>query len=152
MALMQAQLAKLIAQDAHRDKMFAAQSALLAQPQSQSTNATAPAPVSGVETFQNIIKNAKLTKFHGDALVDKMSFAKWITSHVKAVIKVTTDQDDQQLSHQYLSGSALSQSTATQRRPQADATPHERFTSWMTEMENIILAKTRWTVWHFSLV
>jgi hypothetical protein len=56
MALMQAQLAKLIAQDAHRDKMFAAQSALLAQLQSLSTTATAPAPASGVETFQNIIK------------------------------------------------------------------------------------------------
>jgi hypothetical protein len=113
MALMQAQQAKLIAQDAHRDKMFAAQSALLAQLQSQSTNATAPAPVSGVEIFQNIIKNAKLTKFHGDALVDKMSFATWITSHVKAVISVTTDQHVQQLAHQYLSSSALSQSKAT---------------------------------------
>jgi hypothetical protein len=86
---------------------------------------------SGVENFQNIIKNARLTKFHGDALVDKMSFATWITSHVKAVIGVATDQQVQQLAHQYLSGSALSQSNSTQRRPQADATPHERFTSWM---------------------
>jgi hypothetical protein len=107
----------------------------LAQLQSQSTNATAPAPASGVEKFQNIIKNAKLSKFHGDALVDKMSFATWITSHVKAVIGVTTDQHVQQLAHQYLSDSALSKSKATQRRPQADATPHERFTSWMAEME-----------------
>jgi hypothetical protein len=90
---------------------------------------------SGVENFHNIIKNAKLTKFHGDALVDKMSFATWITSHVKAVIVVTTNQHVQQLAHQYLSGSALSQSKATQRRPQADATPHERFTSWIAEME-----------------
>jgi hypothetical protein len=69
MALMQAQLATLIAQDAPREKMFAVQSALLAQLQSQSTNATAPAPTSGVENFQN-----------------KMSFATWITSHVKAVL------------------------------------------------------------------
>jgi hypothetical protein len=109
MALMQAQLAKLIAQDAQRDKLFAARSILLAPKQSQSTNATAPAPVSGVEDFQNIIKNANLTKFHGDALVDKMSFATWITSHVKAVIGVTTDQHVQHLALQYLPGSALSQ-------------------------------------------
>jgi predicted transcriptional regulator len=135
MALMQAQLATLIAQDAQREKVFAVQSALLAQLQSQSTSTTAPALASGVENFQNIIKNAKLTKFHGDALVDKMSFATWITSHVKAVIGVTTDQHVQQLAHQYLSSSALSQSKATQRRPQADATPHERFTSWMAEKE-----------------
>jgi hypothetical protein len=107
MDLMQAQHATMIAQDAQRAKMFAVQSALLAQLQSQSTNATAPAPESGVENFQNIIKNAKLTKFHGDALVDKMSFATWITSHVKAVIGVTTDQGVQQLAHQYLPGSAL---------------------------------------------
>jgi hypothetical protein len=63
--------------------MFAVQSALLAQLQSKSNNATAPAPVSGVENFQNIIKNAKLTKFLGDALVDKISFPAWITSHAK---------------------------------------------------------------------
>jgi hypothetical protein len=135
MALMQAQLATLTAQDAQREKMFAVQSTLLAQLRFQSTNATAPAPASGVENFQSIIKNAKLTKFDGDALVDKMSFATWITSHVKAVIGVTTDQHVQQLAHQYLSGSTLSQSKATQRRPQADATPHERLTSWMAEME-----------------
>jgi hypothetical protein len=135
MALMQAQLATLTAQDAQREKMFAVQSTLLAQLRFQSTNATAPAPASGVENFQSIIKNAKLTKFDGDALVDKMSFAAWITSRVKAVIGVTTDQHVQQLAHQYLSGSTLSQSKATQRRPQADATPHERLTSWMAEME-----------------
>jgi hypothetical protein len=64
-----------------------------------------------------------------------MSVATWITSHVKAIIGVTTDQHVQQLAHQYLSGSALSQSKATQRRPQADATPHEHFKSWMAEME-----------------
>jgi hypothetical protein len=82
MALMQAQLAKVIPQDAQRDKMFAAQSALLSQQQFQSTSATALAPASGVESFQNIIKDAKLTKLHGDALVAKISFASWITSHV----------------------------------------------------------------------
>jgi hypothetical protein len=153
MALMQAQLATLIAQDAQREKMFAVQSTLLAQLRSQSTNATAPAPASGVENFQSIIKNAKLTKFDGDALVDKMSFATWITSHVKAVIGVTTDQHVQQLAHQYLSGSALSQSRATQRRPQADATPHERVSrhGWL-RWKRLILAQTRWTVWRFSLV
>jgi hypothetical protein len=135
MAVMQPQLAKLIAQDAQRDKMFAVQSALLAQLQSQSTNATEPAPASGVESFQNIIENAKLTKFHGNALVDKMSLATWITSLVKAVIGTTPDQQVQQLEHQYLSGSALSQSKAKQRKPQPDAMPHERFKLWMAEME-----------------
>jgi hypothetical protein len=54
---------------------------------------------------------------------------------IKAVVDVTTDQHVQQLAHQYLSVSALVQSKVTQRRPQADATPHERFTSWMAEME-----------------
>jgi hypothetical protein len=86
MALTQAKHAKLIAQDAHRDKMFAVPSALLAQLRSQSTNDMAPAPASGVENFQNIIKNAKLTKFHGDALVDMMSFATWISLMSKPLL------------------------------------------------------------------
>jgi hypothetical protein len=119
---------------------------LLAQLQSQSTNATAPAPASGVENFQNIIKNAKLTKFHDDALVDKMSFATWITSHVKAVIGVTTDQHVQQLAHQYLSGSAISQSKATQRRPRPMRRRMNVSRHGWLRWKRLILSHTRWTV------